>query len=198
MTYDPMEWTIRDPLEETVPDPIARKRRMSDGKRRAVEATALVVLLPGFLVAQWVDNQQQGRRYQTHEQVTVVRRGGTGTLPHLRLRLLGRDTTGPAKSTGGPAGSARLKLVVNVTPLDAQGVKDLNVLGYTVRDRAGHVWSAGGATDSDQKPSVGAETQVSVTALVPERLVSSVVLEVRPAGRVQKAGGATPVVRFAH
>jgi hypothetical protein len=198
MTYDPMEWTVRDPLEDTVPDPIERGRRLSDGKRRAVELTALVVLVPGLLATQWIDNQHQGRQYQTRERVTVVPRGGTGTLGHLRLRLLGRDTTGPSKSTGAPAGSARLKLVVNVRPFDAQGVKDVDTLGFTVRDRDGHVWSAAGSPDRDQKASAGADTQVSVTATVPERVVSAVVLEVRPGGLVRKTSGPTPVLRFAH
>jgi hypothetical protein len=85
-----------------------------------------------------------------------------------------------------------------VRPLDAQGVKDMEILGFTVRDRDGHVWSAAGSTDRDRKPSVGAETEISVTATVPERLVSAVVLEVRPGGLLPQTSGPTPVLRFAH
>jgi hypothetical protein len=92
MTDDPMEWTIRDPLEETVPDPIERRRRLSTGRRRAIEAVALAVIGPGFLVGQWIDDAHQARGFPpAHERVTVIGRGGNGTLGHVRLRLLGRD-----------------------------------------------------------------------------------------------------------
>src|SRR4051812_32023168 len=102
MTYDPLEWTVRDPLEETVPDPVERRRRLSDGRRRAVEAVVLVLLVPAFLTAQWIDNAHQARNFpaqskKVQEKVTVVRRGGTGVLGRVRLRLLGRDTTGPLR-----------------------------------------------------------------------------------------------------
>jgi hypothetical protein len=198
MTYDPLEWTVRDPLEETVPDPIPRRKRLSDGRRRALEVGALVLVVPGFLTAEWIDNDHQARQWQTHERVTVVRQGGTGTLGHVRLRLLGRDTTGKPSSEGAPAGSVQLKLVVVVRPLDAQGVKDVDTVGYTVRDRAGHVWSAGGSPDPDLKPRAGADSQVTVLAMVPGHLVNSVVLEARPGGLAQKGPGPTPVLRFAH
>jgi hypothetical protein len=198
MTYDPLEWTVRDPLEETVPDPVPRRRRLSDGRRRAVEVTALLLLAPGLLAAQWIDNVHQTRQWQTHERVTVVRRGGTGTLGRIQLRLLGRDVTGALKGATTPAGAVSLKLVVAARPLDAQGVKGINTLGFTVRDRAGHVWSASGSSDRDRTPAVGADTQLTVTTSVPERLVSSVVLEVRPGALGQKRADPTPVLRFAH
>ncbi len=199
MTYDPMEWTVRDPLEETVPDPVERGRRLGGGRRRAIEAAALVLLVPGFLTAQWIDNDHQSRQWQTRERVTVVARGGTGALGRVRLRLLGRDGAEAPKSTTAPAGSARLKLIVAAQPLDAQGVKQLPTIGYTVRDRAGHVWSAGGATDPARKPAVGTVSQVTVTATVPQGLLSSVVLEARPGGLgAPKGPGPTPVLRFAH
>jgi hypothetical protein len=199
MSYDPMEWTIRDPLEETVPDPVERRRRLSDGSRRAIEVAAVILLIPGYLTVQWLDTDHQSRGFQTKESVTVVRRGATATLGRVRLRLLGRDATGAAKSSGAPAGSAHLKLVVDAQPLDAQGVKQLPAIAYTVRDRAGHVWSAGGSTDPDREPAVGTVSQVSVTATVPANLISSVVLEARPGGlRTKKPSGPTPVLRFAH
>lgn len=198
MTYDPYEWTIRDPLEETVPDPIPRRKRLSGGRRRAIEVAALVLLIPGLIAAEWIDNDHQARQWQTHERVTVVRRGATGTLGHVRLRLLGRDTTGKPASEGAPAGAVNLKLVVVVRPLDAQGVKDVDAVGYTLRDRTGHVWSAAGSSDPDQKPQAGVDGQVTVTAMVPGRLVNSVVLEARPGGLTRKGPGPTPVLRFAH
>lgn len=199
MTYDPMEWTIRDPLEETVPDPVERRRRLSNGTRRAIEVAGVILLVPGFLTVQWIDTDHQSRGYQTRERVTVVRRGGTGTLGRVRLRLLGRDTTGSAKSTGAPAGSVHLKLIVDAQPLDAQGVKQLSAIAYTVRDRAGHVWAAGGETDPDREPTAGTVSQVSVGATVPASLVSSVVLEARPGGlQTRKPSEPTPVLRFAH
>jgi hypothetical protein len=197
MTYDPLEWTVRDPLEDTTPDPVERGRA-SLARRRAVEVAALLLLAPGLLTVQWIDNRHQSRPYQTREQVTVVRRGGTGTVAHIQLRLLGRDTTGTPKTATTPAGAVSLKLVVQARPLDAKAVKDLAVLGYTVRDRAGHVWSAFGTTDRDRKPAAGAPSQVTVTATVPERLVSSVVLEIRPGGLGRHGPAPTPVLRFAH
>lgn len=198
MSHDPLEWTIRDPLEETSPDPIPRRRRLSDGWRHAIEVVALILLVPGLLAAEWVDGSKQSRQWQTKERVTVVRRGGTGTVGHVRLRLLGRDTTGALKSSTTPAGAVSLKLVVTARPLDAQGVKGIDILGFTVRDRAGHVWTAFGTTDRDRTKAVGTDTEVTVTATVPERLVSSVVLEARPGGLASKGPGATPVLRFAH
>ncbi|GAB2853913.1 hypothetical protein GCM10027176_65760 [Actinoallomurus bryophytorum] len=198
MSYDPLEWTTRDPLEETSPDPIPRRRRLNDGWRHAIEVVALILLVPGLLAAEWVDGSKQSRQWQTKERVTVVRRGGTGTLGHVKLRLLGRDTTGALKSSTTPAGGVNLKLVVTARPLDAQGVKSIDILGFTVRDRAGHVWSAFPSTDRDRTKAVGTDTEVSVTATVPERLVSSVVLEVRPGALASKGPAATPVLRFAH
>ena len=199
MTYDPLEWTVRDPLEETVPDPVPGRKRLSAGRRRAVEVAALAVLVPGFLTAQWIDDDHQSRSWQTNERVTVVRRGGAGILGHVRLSMLGRDVTGRPTGVGAPAGSAGIKLVVTARPLDAQGVKDVDTIGYTVRDREGHVWSAVGSSDRDVKSQAGADRQVTVTATVPGRLVSSVVLEARPGGLSSRKGlEPTPVLRFAH
>jgi hypothetical protein len=196
MTYDPLEWTTRDPLEETVPDPVERRRRLSDGTRRAIEMVALVLLVPALLAAQWVDNRHQSRGYQTRERVTVVHRGGTGTIGHIQLRLLGRDTTGSPKSD--IAGAVAIKLVVQARPLDAKAAKDIGIIGFTMRDRAGHVWAAFGSTDPDNKPAVGAVAQVTVTSDVPAHLVNSVVLEARPGGLTRTGTAPTPVLRFAH
>jgi hypothetical protein len=196
MTHDPMEWTVRDPLEETVPDPVGRRRRLSDGRRRAVELVAVLVLVPALLAAEWVDNRHQSRGYQTRERVTVVRRGGTGTIGHLQLRLLGRDTTGSPKSD--IAGAVAVKLVLQARPLDAQAAKDLGAVGFSMRDRAGHVWSAFGSTDPDNKPVAGTTAQVTVLTDVPARLVNSVVLEARPGMFARKGTAPTPVLRFAH
>jgi hypothetical protein len=198
MSHDPLEWTVRDPLEETVPDPVERRRRrLGDGTRRTIELVALLVLVPALLAAQWVDNRHQSRGYQTRERVTVVPRGGTGTIARIQLRLLGRDTTGSPKSD--IAGAVSIKLVVQARPLDAKAAKDVAAINFTMRDRAGHVWSALGSTDPDNKPAAGALAQVTVTAKVPAQLVTSVVLEARPGGLLSRAGTApTPVLRFAH
>jgi hypothetical protein len=96
-----------------------------------------------------------------------------------------------------PPGATALKLVVTARPLDAQGVKAVDSIAFTVRDRAGHVWAAYGLADRDVKPVAGSDMQLIVTAYVPPRLVSSVVLEARQA-RFGQAPGATPVLRFAH
>jgi hypothetical protein len=197
MTHDPMEWTVRDPLEETVPDPIERRRRLSTGRRRAIEAVALVVIGSGLLVGQWIDDAHQARGFPpVREHVTVVPRGGDGTLGQVRLRLRGRDSK--LQPTGSvPSGSVALKLVVTARPLDAKGVKNVNAIAFSVRDRAGHVWSAYGLGDRDVKPAAGTDMQLIVTAYVPPRLVSSVVLEAQ-LGQFGQAPGAKPVLRFAH
>jgi hypothetical protein len=198
MSYDPMEWTVRDPLEETVPDPVERRRRrLSDGKRRTIELVALLLLVPALLATQWVDNRNQSRGYQTRERLTVVPRGGTGTIGHIQLRLLGRDTTGSPKSH--IAGAVTMKFVVQARPLDAKAAKDVSGVNFTMRDRAGHVWTAYGSTDPDNKPAAGAPAQVTVTTEVPAHLVNAVVLEARPGGLLTRTGTApTPVLRFAH
>ncbi len=199
MNGDPLEWTVRDPLEETVPDPVERRRRLSPGRRRAVEAVALAVLAPGLLATQWVDNEHQSRSYQTREQVTVVARGGTGTIERVQLRLLGRDTTGAQRTPTTPAGAVSVKLVVQARPLDAKGAKNLDSLGFTLRDRAGHVWTADGGLDLDKEPAAGAQTQLTITGDVPAALAGSVVLEARPGQlTLRAADGWTPVLRFAH
>jgi hypothetical protein len=198
MTIDPYEWTVRDPLEETVPDPIVRRPRLSDGWRRAVEVSALLVLVPGLLIAQWLDRGHDNNKSNPPDQVTVVPRGGTGTLGHLRLRLIGRDVTSPLKSATTPAGAVRLRLVIEIRPMDAQGAKVAQFVGYSVRDRAGHVWTAvpslGG---SDNKPVAGVPMQAIISADLPERLVSSVVLEARQSIGAQRPTR-VPVLRFAH
>ena len=176
MNLDPYETTARDPLEETVPDPIERKKRLSPGLRRAVEACALLVMLPGLLVARWIDDSDQALQWQPREHVTVVRRGGTGTLGHTQWRFIGRDATVALRSRTTPAGAVKLTLLLEVRALDAQGVKDANEISYQVRDRAGHIWTGTDETGADDLV-VGARTPVTVTATVPERLVSSVVLE---------------------
>lgn len=196
MTYDPLEWTVRDTLEDTTPDPIGRRRRLSEGKRRVIEAVALLLLVLGLLTAQRIDDEHQSRAYQTRERVTVVPRGGTGTIGHIQLRLLGRDTTGSPKSD--IAGAVTLRLILQARPLDAKAAKDLDTVGYTVRDRAGHVWSAFGSTDPGNKPAAGAVGQVTITADVPARLVNSVVLEARTGGPARTGTAPTPVLRFAH
>lgn len=205
MTYDPLEWTVHDPLEETTPDPIERRPRLSLGKRRAVEAAALVLLVPGFLTVQWLDDAHQARHFRAQgepgtEHLTVVPRGGTAVLGRVRLKLLGRDATG-SPAAGASAGGAVVTLVMQVQPLDAQHARqDVDRLTYTVRDRAGRVWSAGGSYDSDHPPAAGAASQVKVTATVPKGLVSSVVLEVRAAvpPKERAKDSVPPALRFAH
>jgi hypothetical protein len=193
---DPYEATVRDPLEDTVPDPIMRSSRLSPARRRALEAIALIVLVPGLFAVRWLDDTQQAQQWQVPEHVTVVPRGGTGTLGHVRLRLLGRDATAPSRGSLTPAGAVRLTLVVEVRPLDAQGVKDAQMIAYSVRDRAGHVWA--GLAGVGPTPAVGVAAQVKVNADLPPPLISSVVLEARKGTFGAKGRGPAQILRFAH
>jgi hypothetical protein len=194
MMFDPHEMTVRDPLEETVPDPVRRRSRLSGGRRRAVELVALLVVLPGLLAVYWMDDRKQAAQWDPQERVTVVARGGTGTLGHVRLRVLGRDAT--ASSAGTTAGAAKITLIVELRALDAKGAKDS--VTYTVRDRDGHVWTALGLPAGGHDPVVGAATPVKVTADVPVRLTGSVVLEARLGSFGATGHGPTQVLRFAH
>jgi hypothetical protein len=197
MTLDPYEVTARDPLENTVPDPIERRRRLTRGQRRAVEAGALLVLLIGLSVVRWIDDADQVKRLDAPEHVTVVPRGGAGALGRVEYRMAGRSATAASKGTTSPAGAAKLTLILNVRPLDAQGAKNAKFVAYDVRDRDGHIWTATGLPDLDHDPVAGTTAPVTVTAEVPARLLNSVVLEVR---RGPRAGddGPVQVLRFAH
>ncbi len=192
MMFDPLEMTRRDPLEETVPDPPLP--RIGAGRRRAMEAAALAVLAPALLAVGWVDHRHQAAAYEPREAVTLVARGMSGTLGHVQLRLAGRDATAATTSS---TGAARLSLVVEVKPLDAQGVKAAQYIAYTVRDRAGHTWSAFGVPPAGQ--AAGRTFQLKVMATLPPRLLNSVVLEAR-GGTLARTSAKAPaqVLRFAH
>ncbi|MCO6011757.1 hypothetical protein NE236_43105 [Actinoallomurus purpureus] len=172
---DPYEATMRDPLEDTAPDPLGRGKRTRGRRRRAVEAVALLVLAPGLIVVRWIDDSHQAAALQPAEHITVVRRGQTGLLGGAQWRVLGRDTTAPEKDATTPAGAVRLKLIVEVRPLDAQGVKNATATEYQLRDGAGHVWT-GLPLGAD--PVAGRTSRIAVTSDIPARLVSSVVLEI--------------------
>ncbi|MFL6053876.1 MAG: hypothetical protein ACJ72W_13315 [Actinoallomurus sp.] len=192
---------IPDPLESTVPDPVVRRRpRLSPGRRRMVEAGVLVVLASVYLTAQWIDDVQQASSTWTRsEKVSFVRFGATGILGRAEWRMLGRDATAPLSSRLSPAGAVHLTLLLQVRPLDAQGVKDAKSVSYQARDPQGHVWSAFGTFAGGNDPVAGAVTQVTVTTDVPVKATSTVLLEVRGGSvRAGKTAGPVPVLRFAH
>src|SRR5256885_6576136 len=135
------ETTTPDPLESTAPDPV--RRRMPAGRRRAIEAWALAVLVPAVLVTYWIDGRHLGRGFDPPERVTVVPRGAAATIGHTRWRMLGRVAKGDPLSTP-PPGSAQLTLLLQVNVLDAQGVKDATNVSFQVRDGDGHIWDAEG------------------------------------------------------
>ncbi|GAA4640838.1 hypothetical protein GCM10023196_107770 [Actinoallomurus vinaceus] len=180
---DPRPPGTRDPLEDTVPDvlqPMGEEVAASRAKggrrgRRLIEAAALLVLAPGLLVVQWVDDSHQAANMQPPERGTTVRRGQTGVLGHAQWRLLGRDTTVPARSSTTPAGAVHIKLILQVRPLDAQGVKNAKTTGYRLRDGAGHEWTG---VPIGPDPVAGRTTQMAVTSDVPAALVNSVLLAI--------------------
>lgn len=192
---------IPDPLERTVPDSVpGRRTALSPRRRRIVEAGVLVVLASGYLTAQWIDHVRQASSSWTRpEKVGVVRFGATGVLGRAEWRMLGRDGAAPLRGHLTPAGAVDLTLVLQVRPLDAQGVKDTKSATFQVRDPQGHVWSAFGDVGEGGDPAVGSVTRVRVTTDVPAKVASTVLLEVRadsvPAG---KKAGPIRVLRFAH
>ena len=194
MTFDPHEMTTRDPMEETVPDPVGG-RRIGGLRRRVIEACALLVLAPTLLVVDWVDHERQAVHYEPKEIVTLVPRGAAGKLGQIQVRLAGRDATA---QTAASNGAARLTLVVEVRPLDAQAAKDARFLAYSVRDRAGHTWSAAGLPTGGRDPVAGQTAQVKVSASVPPSSLNAVVLEVRGGGASARTPGKVRVLRFAH
>jgi hypothetical protein len=193
---------IPDPLEITVPDPYeARRRRLSPGRRRMVEAVVFVVLASAYLTVEWTDRVEQASSSWTRsEKVTVVRLGATGRLGRADWRMLGRDATSPLRARLTPAGAVHLTLVVEVRPLDAQGVKDVKAATYRVRDAQGHIWSAFGSPAGEKDPVAGSVERVTVTTDVPEKAASTVLLEgvLANSATPGKKPGPVRVLRFAH
>ncbi|WP_433180115.1 hypothetical protein [Actinoallomurus sp. CA-150999] len=208
---DPHEFTVRDPraprtrdpLEDTVPDVLqalaseeAVASRAKGGRRgrRLIEAAVLLALAPGLLAVQWVDDSHQARNIQPPERDTTVRLGQTGVLGHAQWRMLGRDTATPARDSTTPAGAVHIKLILQVRPLDAQGVKDVQATAYRLRDGAGHEWT-GAPLGPD--PVAGRTAQIAVTSDVPAALVSSVLLAISQKSRTQTGQSLNGLV-FAH
>lgn len=190
-----------DPLETTVPDPVVRRRpRLSTGRRRTLEAGALVVLATAYLFVTWADRVHQASASWTRpEKVDVVRFGATGVLGRAEWRMLGRDGSAPSTGSLTPAGAVHLTLLLQVRPLDAQGVKDAKSAAYQVRDPQGHIWTAYGSFAGDRDPAVGTATRVTVTTDVPRQAAETVLVEVRAdAPAPGKRPGPVRVLRFAH
>lgn len=202
----------RDPYEGTRPDPSENDPGRAGGEggstedgsaegparglrardRRIVQVIALVTVLPALLVLHWVDDVHNVRKnLEPPVKATTVARGASGTLGGAEWRLQQRQAMpGP-----GPD-AASLRLVLNVRPLDAAGVKLLGSYGltYRLRDGDGHEWSAAGLALGT--PRVGAWARVTVSASVPRSRTGSVALEVRPPA-YQRTKGALPSLRFA-
>ena len=159
----------------------------------------LLLLLPATLGLHWYDDDHTlGQQLRSHERVTTVARGGTGTLGHATWRMVGRQVGGPRNSLRSTTpGAETLVLALELRPLDAQGVKDSKTgPAYRLRDREGHVWTGEG--DIPETLSPGQPARVEVTALVPSEKVTSVVLELLPTAFQVKRGAPVPVLRFAH
>ncbi|GAB3988009.1 hypothetical protein GCM10029978_109170 [Actinoallomurus acanthiterrae] len=207
-TRDPRAPVARDPLEDTVPDALqpldsgahpsepAVMSRAEGGRRgrRLIEAAVLLVLAPGLLTVQWIDDGHQAANIQPAERDTTVRLGQTGVLGHAQWRMLGRDTTTPPRDSTTPAGAVHIKLILQVRPLDAQGVKNVQATGYRLRDGAGHEWT-GGPLGPD--PVAGRTAQIAVTSDVPAALVNSVLLAISQKSTT-KAGQSLNGLVFAH
>ncbi|MEV0409130.1 hypothetical protein [Actinoallomurus sp. NPDC050550] len=213
---DPYEFTVRDrrapgtrdPLEDTVPDALqlvgsgarpseeAMAPRAKGGRRRRrlIEAAVLLALAPALLAVQWIDDSHQAANIQPPERDTTVRLGQTGVLGHAQWRMLGRDTTTPATDSTTPAGAVHIKLILQVRPLDAQGVKNVQATGYRLRDGAGHEWT-GAPLGPD--PVAGRTTQMAITSDVPGALVNSVLLAISQKSRTQTGQSLNGLV-FAH
>lgn len=183
-----------DPLEETRRDRPrrARRRRLGPRARRTAETVALAVLLPALVVTQWVDDSGQNA---TRERIRTVPRGAAVTIGHVQWRMLGRV---PSTDRPFASGAVSLMLLLEVRPLDAQGVKQAEPynLTFRVRDGEGHEWSAGADASGADEPAVGRAAQVKVTAVVPQQVATAAVLELRATPAPQPGPG--DWVRFAH
>ncbi len=157
-----------------------------------MEAVALAVLLPGLVTVQWLDDAHQVGGQDT---TTTVPWGATATLGHTQWRLLGRVPDGGRSFT---PGAVTVRLLLQVRPMDAQGAKQADPanVGFRLRDRAGHIWTAGTDGGSDTEPAAGQTTQITVTGDVPARLAGSVVLEMHLGSSF--AAGPKHWYRFAH
>jgi hypothetical protein len=104
-------------------------------RRRLAESLAVVVLAPLTLWLGWRDaGEVQVPQWGPPTRQSTVPSGGTGTIAHARWRLLAL-TPGKRQGQG-----VEMNGELEVTPLDATGVReDLSVL-YSFEDAAGHVW----------------------------------------------------------
>jgi hypothetical protein len=151
-----------------------RRRRLSPRARRWVEVLALLVVVPVGLGAHWYDDTHTlVPTLNPGEHVTVVPRGGTGTLNHISYRMVGRESAVvPSTLT---ANGVQATWDVDIKPLDAQGVKAASGLGFRLVDRAGNTWNAAPADLPDY--TAGQTVRTRIQGTVPKSEVSGLVLD---------------------
>lgn len=166
----------------------------------------MLILLPGLIGLQWYDDSNNAVTRDPHKRVTVVPRGAWATLGHDRWRMLGRQAGQPVRpgqpGGAGSSGGTEITLLLDVKVLDARGVKELDTIIYELRDRDGHVWSAGGNVDNpsvgSEAPPPGSTARVTVTGTVPVERAGSVVLDVHVDAYDRPERNVLDVLRFAH
>jgi hypothetical protein len=153
----------------------------------------------------WYDDSNHVAAREPAERVTIVPRGAWGKFEHTHWRVLGMQKPTVATSASDvPAGGTQIVLELEAKVLDQQGVKELSRVGYEIRDREGHVWSAFGQVQNqsidEAKPVPGSTQRVKVTGMVPQSKLSSVVLDARlqPSGPAGAGKKVLHVLRFAH
>jgi hypothetical protein len=104
-------------------------------RRRVAEGLAVAVLVPLTLWLGWRDAAEvQARQWEAPTSESSVPAGGTGVLAHARWRLL---SLAPGKREGR---QVEMKGTLQVTPLDATGIKEIGSVTYAIEDAAGHRW----------------------------------------------------------
>jgi hypothetical protein len=163
----------------------------------------VLILLPGLIGIQWYDDGNNAVTRDPHRHVIVVPQGAWATLGHGRWRMLGRQVIRTGRTgLAGPSGGTELTLLLDVKVLDAQGAKELGTITYELRDREGHVWSAGGNVDNPsagtEAPPPGSTARVTVTGTVPAGRAGSVVLDLHVEAYDRPDRDVLDVLRFAH
>lgn len=186
--------------QRTIPDPPSPPaRRMRPRDRRIVQALAVAVLLPAFLVLKWVDQSDGAQQnLKPPEKVTSVAHGAVGHLADAQWKVVSRGTEAPLGSGDRQDGDAtELQVVLAVRPETAAAAKTIGSygVGYFFEDGDGRTWSAGGIAAGT--PRQGVAGKLTVKGTVPRSEAAALALVVKAPKASRKKGKPLPSLRFA-